>query len=61
MARPHPSRNRTRRQPKLRPAKDLLAVELGRRGGTKRWKDVGAAERADLMRHVAAGRWGRAT
>ena len=37
--------------------KNLAAARLGAKGGRARWRGVTKAERAMLMRRVAAARW----
>ena len=51
---------RARRQAVLpaTPVQEQLVKEFQRRAGALRWKDVSPAERAEMMRKIAAARWG---
>ena len=50
-------------EPRPKPEKDPLAVELGRRGGLKggkaRAERLSAEERAEAARKAARSRWGK--
>jgi hypothetical protein len=44
---------------KRKARKDQAAVTLGRRGGTRRWRNVPTSERSRIMSETVKARWAK--